>query len=222
MYKFLQKKSIQFSLFAMLFLIFSSCGLSPDFRSSREVRLRSNIILQPIDNSESIFFNEISHKITEFYGFNVVVGKNKSVPPSFVNHEKGYRYSADSMLKHLKTLKPDSGALILGITERDVFITKRINGEIKKPESKYRVWGIFGLAQRPGQTCIVSTYRLQHNNKQKYEERLTKVVLHEIGHNLGLKHCKDKKCFMTDAVESIGTIDNTTMNMCNECLSEIQ
>lgn len=46
--------------------------------------------------------------------------------------------------------------------------------------------------------------------------RITKVVLHEIGHNLRLKHC-----FMTDAVEWIVTVDNAGIVLCQSCKPQI-
>ena len=58
---------------------------------------------------------------------------------------------------------------------------------MKKPKSKYEDWGIFGLGYRPGNAAMVSTFRLRKPGLTI--ERLQKVVTHEIGHNLGLKHC---------------------------------
>lgn len=69
----------------------------------------------------------------------------------------------------------------------------------------------------PGKTCIVSTFRIQHPNSKTHFMRLKKVAIHEFGHNLGLPHCPDKTCVMTDAVESVKTIDNAKLALCNNC-----
>jgi archaemetzincin len=47
------------------------------------------------------------------------------------------------------------------------------------------------------------------------------VAIHEIGHNLGLKHCSTPKCVMQDAVETIKTVDVAGVELCNSCKKEI-
>lgn len=52
-------------------------------------------------------------------------------------------------------------------------------------------------------------------------ERLKKVTMHELGHNLGLPHCPNKHCFMQDAAETIKTIDGVELNLCEECRDQL-
>ena len=56
-------------------------------------------------------------------------------------------------------------------------------------------YGIIGLSFRPGDACVVSTYRL------KKKDDLWKVTMHEFLHSRGLPHCKkdNPKCLMQDA-----------------------
>lgn len=49
------------------------------------------------------------------------------------------------------------------------------------------------------------------------EERLTKVVLHELGHNLGLDHCNKPNCSMEDAGGTIKTVDRENKEVCPKC-----
>jgi archaemetzincin len=63
----------------------------------------------------------------------------------------------------------------------------------------------------------ISEYRLKHKNNKVHFGRFRKVVIHELGHNFGLPHCPDKKCVMTDAVDSIKTIDNANPELCMKC-----
>lgn len=95
------------------------------------------------------------------------------------------------------------------------------DGNILKPESKYADWGVFGLGYMPGTSCVVSTYRLKTTDKKLFYNRVKKVVIHELGHNLGLDHCPDKHCVMTDAVEKISTIDNEAHELCGKCRDKI-
>lgn len=205
-------------------IILSGCGISDKkYRQNEQYRSETYLLIQPIGINNIPFKKEMFEKIKQDYAFkDIVVAKNISPPDTFINYEKGKRYSASMLLDWLELKKPDSCMIVVGLTDTDIFITKRNrDGSIKQPEIKYKVWGIFGLGQRPGSSCIVSTHRIKHSNNSVYKDRLIKIVLHEIGHNMGLKHCPDKDCYMTDAVETISTIDNASLNMCINCKKEI-
>ena len=113
---------------------------------------------------------------------------------------------------------------MLGLIAKDISTTKRDRyGKVKKPESKYEDWGIFGLGYRPGSSAIVSTFRIRHNDRAKFQERFQKICIHEIGHNLGLKHCEfDDRCVMRDAAETIKTVDQVDLYLCGYCRTQIQ
>ena len=96
---------------------------------------------------------------------------------------------------------------------------ERTTKTIKKPSYKYADWGIFGLGFMPGKSCIVSTFRLKEKN---FRSRFIKICCHELGHNFGLPHCSDKSCIMQDAAETIKTIDNVKLNLCNSCKKKIE
>ena len=118
-------------------------------------------------------------------------------------------------------MKPDSVDYILGLTAHDISTTKRNeNGLVKEPASKYEDWGVFGLGYMPGESCVVSTFRLTHP-KAKAIDRLRKICIHELGHNMGLNHCEDKGCVMTDAAETIKTIDHVTLRLCASCRKKL-
>lgn len=136
--------------------------------------------------------------------------------------KKGKRYAASAVIRHLRETMPDTVQYIAGITNEDIYTTKQDKwGNVKQPESTYKIWGILGLGYKPGKSCIISTARLHCNNESKYLERIIKITLHEIGHNHGLNHCPDKKCLMTDAVERISTVDNAETRLCARCHNKI-
>ena len=73
----------------------------------------------------------------------------------------------------------------IGLTHQD--ISTSIHGQCN--------YGIMGLSFRPGDACVVSTFRL------KRKDDLWKVTIHEFLHSRGLPHCKKNapKCLMQDA-----------------------
>lgn len=157
----------------------------------------------------------IGRAIRDIYGFTVVVYEKEEMPSRFFVNIKSPRYRADSIIRYLKSKTSDSVQFVVGITGHDISTTKYDDdGNILKPENKYTDWGVFGLGYMPGPSCIVSTYRLKTRDKKLFYNRVKKVAVHELGHNLGLDHCPDKHCVMTDAVEKIGTIDNKTLELC--------
>jgi len=193
-----------------------------DFRSSRRARADTHLLIISYDNANRLPLKQIGEKASDLYGFRIAADTQHQLPAEYLNYEKGKRYNAAGLLNYLKEQKPDSVGIVLALTDEDIYISKRDkDGNIKKPLEKYRVWGIFGLAHCPGVSCIVSSRRIRTADGDKFKDRLLKITLHEIGHNLGLRHCDNKKCLMTDAVEKISTVDNTSLNLCQRCRARI-
>jgi archaemetzincin len=180
------------------------------------------IAIQPLGNFDKATLQYLSEEIKNFYNYRVIILPEKNIPSAFFNNTKSPRYSADSLLIYLKQEARDSINYVLGITHEDIFTTKKDEkGNIKQPAEKYAVWGIMGLGYQPGKSCIVSDFRLYTNDVLLEQQRLRNVTLHELGHNFGLPHCSNKFCIMTDANESIKTIDNESNTLCESCRKKI-
>ncbi|MEM7038651.1 MAG: hypothetical protein AAF570_16820, partial [Bacteroidota bacterium] len=109
---------------------------------------------------------------------------------------------------------PDSVAFIMGLTHKDISTTK----------GKYKDWGILGLGQLPGPSCVVSTFRLgrKARNKRHIRQRLARVARHELGHNLGLPHCPAEACFMRDAEGKLATVDEEGDLLCGASRAKVK
>lgn len=198
-------------LIVFLFPVIFFCGCVKQTDSETKVGIL------PYENFPKSKTDTIAKIIHEFYGVETIVLPNKSHHVSTFTKVKSPRYRADKIIALQKKQLSDTLDYIIGLTNKDISTSKKKNGKIKEPTYKYEDWGIMGLAYCPGKSCVVSTFRIQHKNEAVHFMRLKKVTVHEFGHNLGLPHCSNKNCVMTDAVESVATIDNAKLQLCKGC-----
>lgn len=184
----------------------------------------TTIGIQPYEDFPPALMDTIEKSLQQVYGFDLVRLPTTNLPQWAFTTLRSPRYRADSLLRHLKRNKPDSINYMLGLTQKDISTTKHNkDGSVKEPANRYIDWGIFGLGYRPGPSCVVSIYRLKNKNKKRYYSRIKKICMHEIGHCLGLPHCSNHpKCVMRDAAETIKTIDNVDLWLCDACKKQIE
>lgn len=157
------------------------------------------ILVQPFKDLKPESVKFITTEIKKVYP-NVKVLDPIDLPKNAYYNERK-RYKADSIIKFLSE-KTKKGFVTIGLTSKDVSTTK---GKIKD-------FGIMGLGYRPGKSCVASNYRL---NKEKLDEQLFKIAIHELGHTQGLKHCPEKTCFMRSAEGKNPTDEET--DFCPKC-----
>lgn len=215
-------------LLLLLLICLSACSLDKkekynSFPFNSNTSKNRIVAIQPFEKFPIEFQDSIQKAIEQYYGFETIIYSNKKIPKSFFINVKSPRYRADSIIYALKKTKADSIDFILALTNVDISCTKKDqDGNVKKPLYKYNDWGILGLGFRPGVSCVVSSFRVKGVSKNKQIERLQKICLHELGHNLGLAHCtSSKKCVMRDAAESVKTVDLVEMALCEKCWDRI-
>lgn len=118
------------------------------------------------------------------------------------------QYNADKMLKAVDTIYGGDSFRTIGLFNVDLFI----------PILTY----IFGQAYLNGRTSIASAFRLSNegyglqNDERMTLERLSKEVIHELGHTLGLIHCHNPMCVMRSGTY-VEDIDQKNTGFCTNC-----
>jgi archaemetzincin len=74
---------------------------------------------------------------------------------------------------------------------------------------------IFGLASLTDRVALISLARIRQP-RDRLEARLTKLVLHEVGHTLGLPHHSDAGCVMRQD-PTVTSLDRAPLSPCAAC-----
>ncbi|XVJ67143.1 MAG: Zn-dependent protease [Lacibacter sp.] len=175
---------------AAFFLLFSCNTQQKKIKQVPVAKAKSIILFQPLAFTDTTTLQLIKDSVDKFYNATVYIQPNISFP-EHIFYKPRQRYRADRIIHWLRMNMPDSARSIVGITAKDISSTK----------NNVYDYGVMGLGYHPGHACVVSTFRPAKTakNKQHLQQRLLKLVLHELGHNFNLAHCPDEECFMVDA-----------------------
>jgi len=130
------------------------------------------------------------------------------IPKEAYNQVRCQYHSTRILAKMMKYVEKLSVDTVLGVTTLDLYV----------PSLNF----VFGEAHCPGKVAMISLFRLkpefygQSANKQLFYERAVKEAVHEIGHTLGLVHCKNSSCVMFFS-NSILDTDRKKSIFCEKC-----
>ncbi|HMR74484.1 MAG TPA: zinc-dependent metalloprotease family protein [Polyangiaceae bacterium] len=149
--------------------------------------------------------------LSVFYDMDVRVAPRLGLPKA-AYYSPRRRYRAEKLLSFLEKRAPADAYRVLGITAVDISTTK-------KP---YKDWGVLGLANVDGSSCVMSSFRCKRKakNAEHARQRFGKVAVHEIGHTFGLSHCPNRGCLMEDAKGSVLTSDRE-YDLCADCRQKL-
>lgn len=198
-------------VFCMLLFLVCSCENRNKQILHTENSRRPIVILQPLHFADTATLAFLKDSIEQFYPVTIEIAMPKRFPLN-TYYKPRNRYRADSTIKWLKQIKPVSAITIVGLTHQDISVTKGTQAD----------FGVMGLGYKPGDACVVSTYRLKKTAKsaRHLRERLFKVVAHEMGHNFSLDHCADQQCIMVDAEAKMKLDD--IKGLCNSCKQKLR
>jgi len=104
---------------------------------------------------------------------------------------------------------------LLGATKRA--LTGRVLGVVDVDLYAEGLNFVFGMAESPGRAAVISLTRLRLGaDEVAFEERMLKEAVHELGHTLGLGHCKRPKCVMFFS-NSLADTDRKGADFCPDC-----
>jgi archaemetzincin len=186
--------------FICFLLLTNSCS------NEKKISPNTNLEIVIFEDFDSSILSSLKLDIQNFYGIKTASIDSKNMPLSSYYKPRN-RYRADSLIRFLNSNKKQSKNLVLGLCAKDISVS--INNA--------NDWGVFGYGYCPGNSCIASSFRLKKDTKPGYYSRLKNVVLHELGHNLGLAHCQDSTCLMVDAKGKMSSIEGANRKLCLNC-----
>ena len=161
---------------------------------------KKDYVLLMLSFSGEANVKQVQQTIEQFYGIHTTVVK-ATMPEAASAHDRG-RYNANKILSYLQQQYPNKQ--VIALTSEDICTNK--NGQ--------PCWGVLGLSYLGKPYSVSSVSRI----KSDKSNLLSKVAIHEVGHGLGLPHCKSANpCLMKDAGGTIATIKQQPMQFCKDC-----
>ena len=138
----------------------------------------------------------------------VILDDEMPIPQEVYNSRRKQFHSSRILAKIHQHAKKTLATRILGITNVDLYVP-RLNF-------------VFGEAECPGKAALVSLCRLNPefygdpSNITLFAKRSVKEAVHEVGHTLGLAHCRAPTCVMFFS-NSILDTDRKNPSLCEQC-----
>lgn len=170
------------------------------------------VALAPLGPFQPTLLDEIERGLVAELRVSVLRVEALSLPPTAL-YAPRRRYRAERLLDFMRPRMRAPATRILGVTEVDISTTAH---------GVYD-WGVLGLGDLGGRACVISTWRCRRTARDAAQasRRMVTTCIHEVGHTLGLPHCPDTACLMTDARGSVLTVDRTSGHLCARCRQRV-
>lgn len=151
--------------------------------------------------------------IEELFEIRCRVLRQRPLPPRTLDKAR-HQYNADQLVKGLFDELPSDAVGLMAITNADLFEPNR---------SRF----VFGLASLVDHVGVVSLARYRgtwwgkSTDRTEFYERFYKVLIHEVGHTLGVGHCANRRCAMRDD-RSLKDLDTSPQRFCAVCRQGIK
>lgn len=165
------------------------------------------IYVVPLDENSRPYAEWLGQTLSRKMGFRLQSGIVSRLPDEAYNSNAN-QYYAVPILAKLELLKGAEDEIIIAVADEDLYI----------PNQNF----VFSQANSIGRTAIASIFRLKPEyyglpeDEELTRSRLLAIVLHEIGHLLGLKNCTND-CIMKP-VTNVNQLDQRSDGFCPNCL----
>jgi archaemetzincin len=75
---------------------------------------------------------------------------------------------------------------------------------------------VFGESQLGGKAAVISLFRARSKHRDESYHRAAKIAIHEVGHLLGIVHCRTPDCLMGFS-NNLEKLDELPMRFCQAC-----
>lgn len=173
---------------------------------------RPVVAIRPLGHVDPSVVARVERDVARAYGVRVVVLDRGALPREAFYAPRS-RYRAERVLGALERETDARYAKVVGLTSHDISTSTETHAD----------WGIFGLGEIAGRPAVVSTHRLRGQGvpRERFLDRVAKVVNHELGHTFGLEHCPEPGCLMEDAGGTIASVDSESGELCDACRARL-
>lgn len=195
-----------------LLLLWATLALAP-VQAAEPERPKPLVALVPLGKVHPEFLERVTREIEARMNVRVRVEPPRPLPKK-AYYPPRKRWRAEILLDWLEESRPEGAWKVVAVTEEPISTTK---GEIHD-------WGIAGLGNVDGVSCVLSAYLYKkHSRTQEVLlRRLGDVAVHEFGHTLGMGHCEEPGCVMSDAKgKAIASADASTGRYCPRSIEEL-
>jgi archaemetzincin len=165
------------------------------------------ILIQPIGKIDNNVISMLEKSLRDIFDTEVFLSSERLEAPEASYNPARRQFNATNILFFMIDSIKEASDHILGVTDADLYV----------PGLNY----VFGQAQCPGTSAIVSIHRLQHPDEAMFLNRVVKEAVHELGHTFGLTHCDNSLCVMHFSNSLIDT-DIKGHTFCKKCLNRIK
>ncbi len=171
-----------------------------------------DIFIAPLKFYSNLLLQNLVPELSKRFSSKIHVVEIQLNLDDFFSVDRGQYFSTQIIAEVINLTERFNGKVVL-LTDVDIFV----------PALTF----IFGEAQLNGKHSVLSVCRLHEefysgiSNETLLLERTIKEVLHELGHNYGLRHCIDWDCVM-HASHGIEEVDIKGNTYCRKCVSMIE
>lgn len=165
---------------------------------------KAHLNIIPLGAVDELIVSVVAANLQTMMGLNTDVRPGQTKPEYAYQHGRR-QYDAG---KIINTLASDNSnvPLTLGITRYD----------LSTPILTF----VYGESQLGGKAALISLYRITDDKTDVTCTRAAKIGLHEVGHLLGIGHCRTADCLMCFSA-SLEKLDQLHLKFCKACEHEI-